>query len=241
MSLPSTGPISLSQVQTEFGGTNPISLSEYYYNGSYITGNNTSVPSIGTTISMSNLRGKYKAYLVVYSVIGGGGAGGYGVDDGGEGNRGTYAPAGSSSIVSSPGYSITSSGGRGGENCKGNRATSGTNGGTSVYGPGGAGGGLNSNGADAVNYGSGGGGGGGDSGSWFDSGGCSGEGGVASSRKTGSYWLTPGNSISIKVGAGGVAPTTGYDGGNGAKGYVTISVNGTTYTYNTPGNYAITP
>lgn len=241
MSLPSTGPISLSQVQTEFGGTNPISLSEYYYNGSYITGNNTSVPSSGTTISMSNLRGKYKAYLVSYFVIGGGGAGGYGVDDGGEGNRGTYAPAGSSSIVSFPGYGITSSGGRGGENCKGNRATSGTNGGASFYGSGGAGGARNSSGADAVNYGSGGGGGGGDSGSLFDSGGCSGEGGVASSYQSGSYWLTPGHSISIKVGAGGIAPTTGYDGGNGAKGRARLVVNGTTYTYGTPGTYVLTP
>ena len=240
MSLPSTGPISLSQVQTEFGGSNPISLSEYYYNGSYITGNNTSVPSSGT-ISMSNMRGRYKAYYVNYIVIGGGGAGGYGVDDGGEGNRGTYAPAGSQSRIAFPSSSIISYGGRGGENCKGNRSTSGTNGGASYYGSGGAGGGLNSSGADAVNYGSGGGGGGGDSGSFFDSGGCSGEGGVASSYKSGSYWLVPGYSITIYVGSGGIAPTTGYDGGNGANGRAQLTVNGTTYTYNTPGTYVLTP
>ena len=30
MALPTTGPISLGQIQTEFGGSNPISLSEYY-------------------------------------------------------------------------------------------------------------------------------------------------------------------------------------------------------------------
>jgi hypothetical protein len=30
MALPSSGAISFSQIQTEFGGTNPISLSEYY-------------------------------------------------------------------------------------------------------------------------------------------------------------------------------------------------------------------
>jgi len=240
MSLPSTGPISLSQVQTEFGGSNPISLSEYYYNGSYITGNNTSVPSSGT-ISMSNMRGRYKAYYVNYIVIGGGGAGGYGVDDGGEGNRGTYAPAGSQSRIAFPSSSIISYGGRGGENCKGNRATSGTNGGASYYGSGGAGGGLNSSGADAVNYGSGGGGGGGDSGSFFDSGGCSGEGGVASSYKSGSYWLVPGYSITIYVGSGGIAPATGYDGGNGANGYAQLTVNGTNYTYSTPGTYVLTP
>jgi hypothetical protein len=56
MTLPSSGPISLSQVQSEFGGSNPISLSEYYRNGIYVTDNNTGVPTSGT-ISMSNLRG----------------------------------------------------------------------------------------------------------------------------------------------------------------------------------------
>ena len=240
MGLSSNGSISMSQIQSEFGGSNPIKLNEYYRNGSYVTGNNTGVPTYGR-ISMDDLRGTHKAVLVVYSVIGGGGAGGYGVDDGGEGNRGTYAPAGSLSKISFPSSSVTSYGGRGGENCKGDRATSGTNGGASAYGLGGAGGSRNNSGADAVNYGSGGGGGGGDSGSLFDSGGCSGEGGVASSRKTGSYWLTPGYSISIKVGAGGIAPTTGYDGGNGANGYVTISVNGQTYNYSTPGTYVLVP
>ena len=40
MALPSSGPLSLSQIQTEFGGTNPISLSEYY-------GADTGVPASG--------------------------------------------------------------------------------------------------------------------------------------------------------------------------------------------------
>jgi len=37
MTLQSSGAISLSQVQTEFGGANPISMSEYYAGG--VSGN----------------------------------------------------------------------------------------------------------------------------------------------------------------------------------------------------------
>lgn len=36
MALQSSGTISLSQVQTEFTGANPISMSEYYKNGPYV-------------------------------------------------------------------------------------------------------------------------------------------------------------------------------------------------------------
>ena len=42
MTLQTSGAISLSQVQSEFGGSNPISMSEYYRNGS-------NVPSTITT------------------------------------------------------------------------------------------------------------------------------------------------------------------------------------------------
>ena len=56
MTLPASGPISLSQVQTEFGGENPISMSEYYRNGSYVTDNNTGIP-IGNQIGMLDLLG----------------------------------------------------------------------------------------------------------------------------------------------------------------------------------------
>ena len=53
--------ISLSQIQTEFGGANPISMSEYYAGGSYVgsgTANATSVaiPTSGA-ISFSNFSG----------------------------------------------------------------------------------------------------------------------------------------------------------------------------------------
>ena len=60
MTLQTSGAISLSQVQTEFGGSNPISLSEYYAGGTYVpsgtSGANGAVPSSGT-ISMSKFYG----------------------------------------------------------------------------------------------------------------------------------------------------------------------------------------
>lgn len=49
MALPSSGPISLLDIQNEFGGSNPISISEYY-------GVDTGVPTSGT-ISLSNFYG----------------------------------------------------------------------------------------------------------------------------------------------------------------------------------------
>jgi hypothetical protein len=60
MTLPTSGPLSLADIQTEFGGSNPISLSEYYAGGAYVpagtTGTNGPVPSSGT-ISISNFYG----------------------------------------------------------------------------------------------------------------------------------------------------------------------------------------
>lgn len=47
MAIANTGPISLSTIQTEFGGSNPISMSEYYRGGAYVTTNNTGVPTSG--------------------------------------------------------------------------------------------------------------------------------------------------------------------------------------------------
>ena len=56
MPLQSTGAISLSDIQTEFGGANPISLEEYYRQGIYTTSNNTGVPTSGL-IEMSSFYG----------------------------------------------------------------------------------------------------------------------------------------------------------------------------------------
>ena len=55
MTLQSSGPISLLDVQTEFGGTNPIGIDEYY-------GAATGVPSSGT-ISLNDFYGKSVAFV----------------------------------------------------------------------------------------------------------------------------------------------------------------------------------
>ena len=60
MALPSSGPLTLANIQTEFGGSNPISLSEYYAGGSFVpagtTGTYGAVPSSGA-ISIRNFYG----------------------------------------------------------------------------------------------------------------------------------------------------------------------------------------
>lgn len=51
------GTITLSDIQTEFGGANPIALGEYYAGGAYVSGSVSGVPASGT-ISMGDLRSK---------------------------------------------------------------------------------------------------------------------------------------------------------------------------------------
>lgn len=66
MTLPSAyNPISLGQVQTEFGGSNPISMAEYYRNGLYTTSNNTNVPigPAGVRIKLSDFYGAVNEIL----------------------------------------------------------------------------------------------------------------------------------------------------------------------------------
>ena len=68
MAIPSTGSVSMSTIQTEFGGSNPISLSEYYRGNTYennVSGNNTGVPQSGT-IKMSQFRGTNLARYIVW-------------------------------------------------------------------------------------------------------------------------------------------------------------------------------
>ena len=62
MTLPTTGQISLGNVQSEFGGSNPISMSEYYRGGSYVDDSwpnkgVTGIPSSGA-ITLDNFHGK---------------------------------------------------------------------------------------------------------------------------------------------------------------------------------------
>ena len=61
MALPTSGPLSLADIQTEFGGSNPIGLNEYYAGGSYVRVGQTSpvsgaIPSSGP-ISIANFYG----------------------------------------------------------------------------------------------------------------------------------------------------------------------------------------
>lgn len=58
MALPASGQIALSNIQTEFGGVNPISLNEYYRNGTYVIG--TGAPNVPTSgvISLSQFYGQ---------------------------------------------------------------------------------------------------------------------------------------------------------------------------------------
>lgn len=58
MALQSTGAISLNDVQTEFGGSNPIGIDEYYRGGSNVpdTPANSSIPTSGT-IAMDDFYG----------------------------------------------------------------------------------------------------------------------------------------------------------------------------------------
>ena len=66
MALPSSGPLTLTDIQTEFGGSNPIGLNEYYAGGSYVpsgtTGTYGAVPSSGT-IGIRNFYGTQKLVL----------------------------------------------------------------------------------------------------------------------------------------------------------------------------------
>jgi hypothetical protein len=68
MPLPSSGPLSLNDIQTEFGGSNPISLSEYYAGGGLVpsgtTGTYGAVPSSGT-ISIRNFYGTSKVVITL--------------------------------------------------------------------------------------------------------------------------------------------------------------------------------
>jgi len=65
MPLPSSGPLSLTDIQTEFGGSNPIGLNEYYAGGGLVpagtTGTNGAVPSSGQ-IAISNFYGTAAVY-----------------------------------------------------------------------------------------------------------------------------------------------------------------------------------
>jgi len=73
MALPESGPLSLSDIQAEFGGTNPISLSEYYKGGAFVL-NTDYAPNVPTsgTIKISDFYGARKTTLttVTFTTVG---------------------------------------------------------------------------------------------------------------------------------------------------------------------------
>lgn len=102
---------------------------------------------------------------------------------------------------------------------------SGNSGEATVYGPGGAGGNVNSAGgaAPVSSYGAGGGGGGGDNPSTYDSSGAGGFGGLAGTRRIGSIEVVYGAVLTVSIGARGLASTAGYRGGDGGAGYARLT------------------
>lgn len=83
MPIQSSGAVKFSEIQSEFGGVNPISASEYYRSGLYVTSNNTGVPTSGA-ISISQFYGTSKsaAGAVVNPLTPSTGGSGFGVTSG---------------------------------------------------------------------------------------------------------------------------------------------------------------
>ena len=63
MALPASGAISLGQVQTEFGGASPATISEYYRAGVNVPTSQTNIPTSGA-ISLSNFHGTANEQVV---------------------------------------------------------------------------------------------------------------------------------------------------------------------------------
>jgi len=250
MALQSSGLITLAQVQTEFGGANPISMSEYYRNGAYTTVNNGNVPTSGT-ISLGNFYGAVKARYIVYELIGAGGAGGYGLADNAGSGRGASGTA--SSITGSAITNVSAAGGLGGWNALygANQYTFRT-GASTKFGSGGAGGVTVSSDSEmwqavgghapAASYGAGGGGAGGDlKQPGFDSEGNSGGGGAAGTLRSSNFgYLVPGTTLSVTIGTKGSGAGGDARGGNGANGFARIRADGGDWTnFTSSGTYLV--
>jgi hypothetical protein len=69
MALPSSGTLTLNDIQNEFGGSNPIGLSEYYRGGAYVPNSplTTTIPTSGT-IAVSNFYGTSKRIQVASTI-----------------------------------------------------------------------------------------------------------------------------------------------------------------------------
>ena len=243
MSIPLTGPVTLAQLQIEFGGTDPVSLNEYYRGGAFVPNSvrNVSVPTSGA-ISFDQFRGSSKTATVTYAIIGGGGGGGAGRNDDGGAGYGLYATSGGNSSISGTGVqTITAAGGSGGFSFAFVFSAPPSAGESTIYGPGGAGGATQQYGqsAPSTSYGAAGGGGGGDNPQTYDSSGNRGQGGFAGTYLTGSIEVVYGTTLTVAIGAQGLGHLFEYIGGNGAAGYCQLSWDGNTSTFTTSGTVTI--
>lgn len=223
MAVAVSGALSLSSIAAEFGGDAELPLSAFYRGAGRVPAAglpNRKIPANGA-ISFSAFRGGARIAIVDYEIIGGGGGGGHGVGDGTA--TGRAGPGGATTITSAGKQLVSVAGGLGGLN--GQAPRSGNDGEATVYGPGGAGGNLNSAGgaAPSSSYGAGGGGGGGDNPSTYDSSGAGGFGGSAGTRRIGSLEVVYGDVLTVSIGAGGLGSTAGYHGGDGAAGYAHLT------------------
>jgi hypothetical protein len=66
MALPESGTLTFAQIATEFSGSQPYSLSQYYRGGSLVGANNTNVPTSGV-ISFSNFYGASAGITLTFS------------------------------------------------------------------------------------------------------------------------------------------------------------------------------
>ena len=64
MAVKSSGPLSLTEIQAEFGGANPISLSEYYRGGTYVPNGPSQNANIATSgaINLGSFYGSVRAF-----------------------------------------------------------------------------------------------------------------------------------------------------------------------------------
>ena len=220
MTTPSSGPISLLDIQNEFGGANPIGINEYYRGGGRIpnSASYNAVPTSGT-ISLNNfynLSAVTGLSVEILMVAGGGGT--YsdrenGLQTGGGGGGGTYI---SSRSLSPGSYSVFIGAGGG------------TNGGDTAFtgSPSALGGGGSDYGLPAYAGGSGGGG---------SSGGYSGGAGTPGQGYPGGSGVGPAGG-----GGGGGALGSGQNGApatdvNGGPGYPLATFKGP----GSPGYYSV--
>lgn len=69
MAMPASGPIKFSQLQSTFGGSNPVKMSEHYRNGGAVTKNNLDVPTNGV-LKFSKYYNTSKLFTISSSSLG---------------------------------------------------------------------------------------------------------------------------------------------------------------------------